>query len=84
MRRNILSMMNMKKLFNISPLSIGDGFTTGLKTGLCIKTPLQEILGICPRERKCSDAYKGQAGYLKRSYGINLIIKSQKQVKYYE
>lgn len=68
-------MMNMKKLFNISPLSIGDVFTVGLKTGLCIKTALQEILGICPRERKCSDAYKGQVGYLKRSYGINLRIK---------
>lgn len=35
----------MKKLFNISPLSIGDVFTVGLKTGLCIETPLQEILG---------------------------------------
>ena len=43
--------MNMKKLFNISPLSIGDVFTVGLKTGLCIETPLQEILGICPREK---------------------------------
>ena len=40
----------MKKLFNISPLSIGDVFTVGLKTGLCIETTLQEILGICPRE----------------------------------
>ena len=43
--------MNMKKLFNISPLSIGDVFTVGLKTGLCIGTTLQEILGICPREK---------------------------------
>lgn len=51
MRRNLLSMMNMKKLFNISPLSIGDVFTVGLKTGLCIETTLQEILGICPREK---------------------------------
>lgn len=74
----------MKKLFNISPLSIGDVFTVGLKTGLCIETPLQKILGICPRERKCSDAYKGRVGYFKRSYDITLIIKSQKQVKYYE
>lgn len=74
----------MKELFNISPLSIGDGFTVGLKTGLCIETTLQEILGICPRERKRSDAYKGQVGYLERSYNITLIIKSQKQVKYHE
>lgn len=41
----------MKKLFNISPLSIGDVFTVGLKTGLCIETTLQGILGICPREK---------------------------------
>lgn len=41
----------MKKLFNISPLSIGDVFTVGLKTRLCIKTTLQKILGICPREK---------------------------------
>ena len=70
----------MKKLFNISPLSIGDVFTVGLKTGLCIETTLQGILGICPRERKRSDAYKGLTEYLKRSYGINLrnqIIKTR-------
>ena len=71
----------MKKLFNISPLSIGDVFTVGLKTGLCIETTLQEILGTCLRERKRSDAYKGRVGYLKRSYDITLIIKSQKHGK---
>ena len=35
----------MEEPFNISPLSIGDVFTVGLKTGLCIETTLQEILG---------------------------------------
>lgn len=65
----------MEEPFNISPLSIGDVFTVGLKTGLCIETTLQEILGICPREKKRSDAYKGLTEYLKRSYGINLRIK---------
>lgn len=44
MRRNILSMMNMKKLFNISPLSIGDGFTTGLKTDSALKRPCRKYL----------------------------------------
>ena len=63
--------MNMKKLFNISPLSIGDVFTVGLKTGLCIGTTLQEILGICPREKVVVMLTE----YLKRSYGINLRIK---------
>lgn len=52
----------------------GDRFMTGH----CIETTLQEMLGICPRERKRSDAYKGLVGYLKRNYGINLIIRSQK------
>lgn len=48
------------------------------KTGLCIETTLQEMLGICPRKRRRSDAYKGLVGYLKRNYDITLIIKSQK------
>ena len=48
------------------------------KTGLCIETTLQEMLGICPRERKRSDAYKGLVGYLKRNYGITLVIHSNK------
>lgn len=53
-------------------------YRDGFKTGLCIETTLQEMLGICPRERRRSDAYKGLVGYLKRNYGITLIIKSQK------
>lgn len=52
----------------------GDRFMTGH----CIETTLQVMLGVCPRERKRSDAYKGLIGYLKRNYGINLIIRSQK------
>lgn len=62
----------MKKLFNISPLSIGDVFTVGLKTGLCIKTTLQEILGICPREKKRSDAYKGRGRIFKKELRYNI------------
>lgn len=52
----------------------GDRF----RTGLCIETTLQEILGICPRERKRCDAYKGLVGYLKRNHGMTLIIHSNK------
>lgn len=52
----------------------GDRF----RTGLCIETTLQEILGICPRERKRCDAYKGLVGYLKRNHGITLVIHSNK------
>lgn len=52
----------------------GDRF----EAGLCIGITLQEMLGICPRERKRSDAYKGLVGYLKRNYGITLVIHSNK------
>ena len=43
------------------------------KTGLCIT--LQEILSICPRERKRSDAYNGLVSYLLEQYGVKLVIK---------
>jgi hypothetical protein len=45
-------------------------------TGLCIT--LQEILKICPRERKRSDAYNGLVSYLARNYHIELKIQSRK------
>ena len=43
------------------------------KTELCIT--LQEILTICPRERKRSDAYNGLVSYLLEQYGVKLVIK---------
>jgi hypothetical protein len=46
------------------------------KTGLCIT--LQEILTICPRERKRSDAYNGLVSYLLEQYGVKLVIQSRK------
>lgn len=49
------------------------------KTGLCIT--LQEILSICPRERKRSDAYNGLVSYLLEQYGVKLVIKSRKHGK---
>ena len=49
------------------------------KTGLCIT--LQEILTICPRERKRSDAYRGLVSYLADTYKIELTIKSRKHGK---
>ncbi len=49
------------------------------KTGLCIT--LQEILSICPRERKRSDAYNGLVSYLLEQYGVKLVIKSRKYGK---
>lgn len=59
---------------NVLKAKYGDRF----KSGLCIETTLKEMLEICPRERKRSDAYKGLIGYLKRNYNINLTIRSRK------
>lgn len=55
-----------------------DRFSTGLTI---IETSLQDILRICPRERKRADAYTGLASYLKKQYGITLIITSNKTKK---
>lgn len=52
----------------------GDAF----KTGLCIRISLKEILELCPRERRRIDAYRGLASYLKKNWGIELKITSQK------
>lgn len=45
-------------------------------TGLCIT--LQEILKICPRDRKRSDAYRRLVSYLANTYKIELKIQSKK------
>ncbi len=48
------------------------------KTGFCIEVTLKELLEICPRERKRTDAYTGLISFLKGKMGITLNIKSQK------
>ena len=48
------------------------------KTGLCIEVTLKELLEICPRERRRTDAYTGLISFLKGKMGITLNIKSQK------
>ena len=52
----------------------GDSFSTGF----CIEVTLKELLEICPRERKRTDAYTGLVSYLSKELGIKLTIKSQK------
>lgn len=47
-------------------------------TGLSISLTLKEALEIMPRNRRRADAYEGLKNYLKRAYGIELTIKSQK------
>ena len=48
------------------------------QTGLSIKLTLKEALSLMPRNRARVDAYAGLVSFLKREYGITLIIKSQK------
>ena len=47
-------------------------------TGLSISLTLKEALEKIQRERRRVDAYEGLKNYLKRIYGIELTIKSQK------
>ncbi len=46
-------------------------------TGLCIT--LQEMLQLCPRDRKRSDAYRGLVSYLASKFKIDLKIKSSRK-----
>ena len=50
-------------------------------TEFCITISLQDLLRICPRERKRADAYTGLISYLKKQYGITLTIISSKTKK---
>ncbi len=52
----------------------GDSFSTRFS----IEVTLKELLEICPRERKRTDAYTGLVSYLSKELGIKLTIKSQK------
>lgn len=52
----------------------GDSFSTGF----CIEVTLRELLELCPRDRRRTDAYIGLVSYLKNNYDITLTIKSQK------
>lgn len=45
--------------------------------GLKMELTLQELLSICPRERKRSDAYKKLIAYLADELEIKLIIKTK-------
>ena len=53
----------------------GDSFSTGF----CIEVTLRELLELCPRDRRKTDAYIGLVSYLKINYDITLTIKSQKK-----
>ena len=46
--------------------------------GKVIEITLQDLLTICPRNRRRTDAYDRLVKYVYKIYGVTLIIKSQK------
>ena len=53
-----------------------NGFS--LSPGSDIEISLQEILSICPRDRKRTDAYDSLKAYLIKEFDCNLHVTSQK------
>lgn len=49
------------------------------KPGFLIELELRDLLSICPRERKRSDAYRKLIAYLKDEQKIELKIKTKKR-----
>lgn len=58
--------------------TLKERYRVEFEPGVCIRIPLKEILEICPRVRKRVDAYTGLVSHLKREYGVELIINSNK------
>ena len=58
--------------------TLKERYRVEFETGVCIRIPLKEILEICPRERRKVDAYTGLVSHLKREYGVELVITSNK------
>ncbi|MBD5383371.1 MAG: hypothetical protein HDR72_00020 [Ruminococcaceae bacterium] len=52
-----------------------------LESGLRITVSLQEILNVCPRDRKKVDAFNGLTRFLADEMNVTLIINSQKSKK---
>lgn len=48
-----------------------------LYQGMVIETDLQEMLSLCPRQRRRSDAYNSLINYLGREHGVTLMIKKK-------
>ncbi len=55
---------------------------SSLESGICITVTLAELLEICPRERKRSDAYGTLIRFLKDELNVTLTIKKNRN--YYE
>ena len=48
-----------------------------LQNGKIVEVGLQELLQICPRNRRKSDAYRGLISYLQKEIGVTLTIKNR-------
>mgnify|MGYP006872992138 CR=1 FL=1 len=74
--KSSVSSMSVPKKFkdDIEALTAAYG---ALNEGLTIDINLQDLLEICPRERRRIDAYTGLTSYLAKR-GITLTIKSRK------
>ena len=55
-----------------------------LYSGMVIETDLHEMLSLCPRQRRRSDAYNSLVNYLGREHGVTLLIQSRKSIKQQE
>ena len=66
---------------DIEGLEEGLGIKLKDMDGLEIEIPLQELNKYCPRDFVKAKSYMGLVGHLKRAYGVDLIITSQRSGK---
>ena len=76
--RNVKNDSKRSNKYDSDVKALKERYRVEFETGVCIRIPLKEILEICPRERKRVDAYTGLVSHLKREYGVELIINSNK------
>lgn len=66
---------------DVEGLENGLGIKLEDMDGLEIEIPLQELNRYCPRDFVKAKSYMGLVGHLKRTYGVDLIITSQRSGK---
>ena len=64
--------------FDADETALKKHFGTDFYSGLCIEVKLSEILKILPRQRRRVDAYNKLVKHLKETFGVDLVITSQK------
>ena len=76
--RNVKNDSKRSNKYDSDVKALKERYRIEYETGVCIRIPLKEILEICPRVRKRVDAYTGLVSHLKREYGVELVINSNK------